>query len=491
MSEGTVPGFFGKLPCNGDFLQRRVATEFVERWDDWLQGSIAASRQALGEGWLRSYLAAPLWRFVLTEGACGSAAYAGVLSASVDRVGRYFPIVLVLQIDVDWNPLDLAVCWSRWFDALEACILDALERQDLRLEEFEAALAAVVAPTSITVPASVGGELFANSRFPAAGPRWQVTLPSPEHLQLDVVALAYRELSRALRPVTLWWTAGSPTYGACWLASQGMPPVEGFQTLLDGSAPDGTWECANPRETTLRRSAAAESAPPPAADGTEPVAAPQSIVATRLPTDRPSDVEGNRVAFVVRPEAGLWAIVVPHGAAPVEATRMVADALQSVAAAGSLSALVESLRATLLAVNRQLNERRSSSSDPGAAHVLVLAKNDSDCALVCAGETQALRLRGGAVSVVAGGDGGSTASADNGDLLSLVQSSRGPSEPCGSAQHNSVVTTFERTFHGDEWLLCGGRFTPLPDPDQLHEWVGPTAEGTPRAPAMLLQVQAA
>ena len=49
------------------------------------------SRDALGEGWLETYLTAPVWRFALAAGCCGPAA-AGIWLPSVDRVGRYYPL---------------------------------------------------------------------------------------------------------------------------------------------------------------------------------------------------------------------------------------------------------------------------------------------------------------------------------------------------------------------------------------------------------------
>src|SRR5688572_18349977 len=87
-------GFFGKLPCRGDFLRRRVPEEFVAAWDEWLQLCLTQSREQLGDAWRDAYLAGPIWRFVLAEGVCGTGAYAGVLMPSVDRVGRCFPLTI-------------------------------------------------------------------------------------------------------------------------------------------------------------------------------------------------------------------------------------------------------------------------------------------------------------------------------------------------------------------------------------------------------------
>ena len=94
-----MTAFYGKLPARGDFLTRSLSREFINRWDDWLQSGMNASRQALGEAWLDTYLTSPLWRFVLPAGICGNTAFAGVLMPSMDKVGRYFPMTVVRQID--------------------------------------------------------------------------------------------------------------------------------------------------------------------------------------------------------------------------------------------------------------------------------------------------------------------------------------------------------------------------------------------------------
>jgi type VI secretion system protein ImpM len=87
-------GFYGKLPGEGDFVTRRLPWEFTSAWDDWLQQGMQASRIALGENWLKLYLSAPIWRFQFGPGVCGPLAWRGLFFASVDRVGRYFPLTL-------------------------------------------------------------------------------------------------------------------------------------------------------------------------------------------------------------------------------------------------------------------------------------------------------------------------------------------------------------------------------------------------------------
>lgn len=97
------PGWFGKLPCQGDFLVRRLPPSFVEPWDAWLSTGLAEWKQRSPEGWLRHYLDAPSQVFLLMPGALVPASIApcmfgGVLMPSVDQVGRYFPFTLSLTI---------------------------------------------------------------------------------------------------------------------------------------------------------------------------------------------------------------------------------------------------------------------------------------------------------------------------------------------------------------------------------------------------------
>ena len=108
MDTASPVGYYGKLPCKGDFLQHCVPHEFVDNWDAWLQECLHVSRQQLEERWRDAYLTSAIWRFALAESVCGSGAYAGVMVPSVDRVGRYFPLTVVTQLHSEDCLLDIA-----------------------------------------------------------------------------------------------------------------------------------------------------------------------------------------------------------------------------------------------------------------------------------------------------------------------------------------------------------------------------------------------
>jgi type VI secretion system protein ImpM len=92
-------GAFGKIPALGDFFRLNLPAGFVQPWDDWLQDGILAARKTLGDSWDTAYMSAPLWRFTIPPGLAGSQAVLGVLMASVDRVGRQFPLTLACRYD--------------------------------------------------------------------------------------------------------------------------------------------------------------------------------------------------------------------------------------------------------------------------------------------------------------------------------------------------------------------------------------------------------
>ena len=61
-------GWHGKLPTVGDFATRRLDTNFVGVWDDWLSAGLAKLRGQDESHWLDAYLSSPTWRFLMTPG---------------------------------------------------------------------------------------------------------------------------------------------------------------------------------------------------------------------------------------------------------------------------------------------------------------------------------------------------------------------------------------------------------------------------------------
>jgi type VI secretion system protein ImpM len=240
----TEVGFYGKLPCRGDFLQRRAPQDFVDVWDGWLQECIHESRQRLQESWLETYLTAPVWRFVLSAGVCGEGVYAGILVPSVDRVGRYFPLTVIAQLAQEDCPLSIACGSADWFEGAEALVLDALESQALDFDTFDERIALLrerLNLDSFGAAVQHPRQLLEGSEFPAVFAQWHMPMASADSLQSAVNAFAYREMSRALQPLAIWWTQGSRALSPSWLATRALPSPRAFVAMLTGVWADAEW----------------------------------------------------------------------------------------------------------------------------------------------------------------------------------------------------------------------------------------------------------
>jgi type VI secretion system protein ImpM len=236
----SIVGFYGKLPCRGDFLHRRVPQEFVDVWDAWVRESLSESRRQLQDRWLGAYLSSPVWRFVLTEGLCGPDAYAGVILPSVDRVGRYFPLTIVARWRFDVSPLKAACGQERWFESAEALALDSLDAPSLDIDDFDRCVAQLAAQLEASNEQSVcvPGHHDERSDRPA---HWYVPLTSSRSLRCAVEAMAMRELERRLHPLSLWWTDGSNEITPGMLCVSGMPEPSGFAAMLSGERGESGW----------------------------------------------------------------------------------------------------------------------------------------------------------------------------------------------------------------------------------------------------------
>ena len=113
------PGFFGKVPARGDFVARRVPHPFSETWDAWLGLLTTSVRESAGADWPEVWLTAPLWHFALGYDLAPPTGAAGVLVASADRVGRFFPFTIVGAAR--------GIPDQAWCDSVEELVLNALD----------------------------------------------------------------------------------------------------------------------------------------------------------------------------------------------------------------------------------------------------------------------------------------------------------------------------------------------------------------------------
>lgn len=225
------PGFYGKLPSHGDFVTRRLSAHFVQECDRWLQLGLQDARERLGPDWLAVYLTSPVWRFAFGQRVLGGQAWGGVLMPSVDRVGRYFPLLLAAACDGAGATLQWPATQGAWYAALEGLALSTLDG-DFQFDEFDAALCALPqlpsgAPGAEGAQGGAAPLRLALERCDAAG------------AALDRVASAAAR--QTLDGHSIWWTDGSPHVPPSLLLSQGLPGPGQFTAMLDGGWQRGGW----------------------------------------------------------------------------------------------------------------------------------------------------------------------------------------------------------------------------------------------------------
>ena len=227
-----APGWHGKLPSLGDFASRRLDATFIDPWGGWLAAGLLALRESAPETWLEDYLASPSWRFLLTPGAlpgaAGAGAWAGVLMPSVDKVGRYFPLTLVLPLgDGPGSTAQMAGLWH-WLGRLDDLARDALY-EDWSAERLEEQLARMALP-EITPLAQPSAALPAT-----AGAVVEPTGPDAG----DVVRLIGIEAQRAWAERMRgcgWWHARPDEQPARLLLTRGLPDAQSMSRLFGPAA---------------------------------------------------------------------------------------------------------------------------------------------------------------------------------------------------------------------------------------------------------------
>lgn len=132
-----IPGFFGKIPTTGDFVTRRLSSNFVRQWDRW------AARH------LVPLLVSGDWddqvglRFLLGHDVGGP--MAGVALPSTDRVGRRFPLTVAAPL---WSITSgVALSANDWFNDVQG-IAEAARRGELTADGLDTELAQLTFPAA-------------------------------------------------------------------------------------------------------------------------------------------------------------------------------------------------------------------------------------------------------------------------------------------------------------------------------------------------------
>jgi type VI secretion system protein ImpM len=231
-------GFHGKLPAHGDFVRRGLDHAVAEAWDVWLGRLMTALRDDLGEdNWLDAYLTGPVWRFALGA-AIGGQAQTGVLVPSVDRVGRYFPLVLSAALDPEVSLADAVRDGRPLLDAMEELGLAVLDDATAPMDAdgLEAALSDLAWTWPVPRGRWTPGLGDPGVWVPLAGVAGATGAPSALACVLD----GYADMA-ADGETGLWWTEGSEQVTPGLMCGTGWPRPSAAVAFFDGSWLDRGW----------------------------------------------------------------------------------------------------------------------------------------------------------------------------------------------------------------------------------------------------------
>ena len=465
---GMEVGFFGKLPSHGDFIGRRVGSAFREAWDAWLQRCLAESQRQLGPRWLECYLTSPMWRFFLCDGVAGEASYAGVLLPSVDRVGRYFPLTVVAELPVELGASSFASGAAPWFNEVEQLCSGALENPDFELGEFDAALAA----TSRRLAGLDQSCLV--QPFPGRSTHWRWPLRAVDNPGAALGGALMTTAQTTLRPLTMWWTAGSDLVYPSVLVVRSLPNPQSFADLLAGTWEGGRW--------------AGEMSSPGATDLAEQDAPVYYGVRSAGATDPGTVRHQNEDSHLLQDDIRLWAVadgLGGHGHGEV-ASRMVVDALNSVAPTATLNAAVESVNVALAGVNADL--RRGAlgigRDERAGSTVVALAIRGGEWGVFWAGDSRAYMYRSGSLTQLTRDHtvASETGAESGGSLAALVAAGDEITRAVGGDEVLELDYASGLIVDHDRFLLCSdGLYSALGEVQMAHHLQRDSPEEASRA----------
>jgi type VI secretion system protein ImpM len=273
----------------------------------------------------------------------------------VDRVGRYFPLTIVVELPVGIPAAHFAAAASEWFEEIEQLCADALQNPDFDLDAFDEALVASADKLS-------GVDLLPGAAaFPGNSSQWHWPTASVNAFAAAVNAPLMSMAQGALRPMTMWWTAGSELIEPCVLLNRALPRPDSFAALLAGTWNDGRWD----GEVAPAQDFGALSLEPDA----------QYVIESGGATDVGMVRKENEDHFLLSDDKRLWAVadgMGGHSHGEI-ASQMVVDSLNALEPTPSLNTAFQSITAALDAVNDDLRRGAVGLGGGGASGSTVVA----------------------------------------------------------------------------------------------------------------------
>ncbi len=220
-------GWFGKLPSVGDFAGRGMSGQLQETVHQWISGGMAALVQAQPQEWQDAYLVSPVWHFVINAGVWDNPALIGCIAPSVDKVGRYSPLLALRSFDKRRIEAVLPP-ESRWLYQVDATLRRVIRERiavDSVLEILEQQMNAEAEITRQDSAAGILNDLGIVDGASDAAKAW-FSWP-------DLPLLFTDRNDRSF-----WWTEPSPKRPPKQIIHCGPPDGVLFALLMGGGAAD-------------------------------------------------------------------------------------------------------------------------------------------------------------------------------------------------------------------------------------------------------------
>ncbi|MDH5857397.1 type VI secretion system-associated protein TagF [Lampropedia aestuarii] len=219
-------GWLGKLPAVGDFASRGLEPHLQSTIHQWISQGMRALSVRDPDEWQHAYLVTPVWHFVINAGVWHPHALQGCLAPSLDKVGRYSPLLMLRSFEHQSlsEVLPPADDWSYRVDARLRQVIG----QRLPVEQVAEGVHEPFSQRQLQQQAqSAAGILNAlgiteDSASRPSGKRW-FSWPDLSHLFASRQHRSY------------WWAEPSPKQPPRQIIHSGQPDEELFVLLMGGA----------------------------------------------------------------------------------------------------------------------------------------------------------------------------------------------------------------------------------------------------------------
>jgi len=151
-------GWFGKLPALGDFAGKALPLSLRNQIHAWCAQGMDRLSQTQGETWKVAYQLAPVWHFVMNAHIWDSRPLMGCVAPSMDRVGRYSPVLVLRSMEAIPIKAHLSP-YSHWLQRVEVLLRQAIGGE-LSMETIQTELEAALTVDSLQHQANPTGDIL-------------------------------------------------------------------------------------------------------------------------------------------------------------------------------------------------------------------------------------------------------------------------------------------------------------------------------------------